>query len=209
MTDPAFEAITRARNQASGGNPRGAVETLEAYLATDPHNTKPRMVLANIAVNDLDDVDYGMMQLEIVLDLEPENVEAMMAEVTVLCGNKKNNARTEALFQRILELEPTAEYFNEYARFLRNQMTDFRKAGEYYEKAIAQDPSNYVYHQNYAVLLLNDLRDYPKAKEELEILMGLKPDDANIRKNYDRLLKEKFDAQGNPKVSLRDRLRRR
>ncbi len=31
-SDPAFDAVTRARNQADGGNPRGAVETLENYL---------------------------------------------------------------------------------------------------------------------------------------------------------------------------------
>lgn len=208
MSDPAFEAITKARNQASSGNPTGAANTLERYLETDPHNTRPRLVLAEIAVHSLNDVEYGLMQLNVILDLEPDNVDAMKAMTTVLAKDKRNNKKTSELFERIVVLSPTAESYNAYARFLRNQMTDFRKAAEYYEKAIALDPNEYTYHQNYAVLLLNDIRDYAKAKEELETLMELKPADASVRKNYDRLLKEKFDKAGNPKKSFRDRFRK-
>ncbi|MFT0898485.1 hypothetical protein [Candidatus Methanoprimaticola sp. MG2] len=208
MSDPAFEAITKARNQASSGNPTGAANTLERYLETDPHNTRPRLVLAEIAVHSLNDVEYGLMQLNVILDLEPDNVDAMKAMTTVLAKDKRNNKKTSELFERIVVLSPTAESYNAYARFLRNQMTDFRKAAEYYEKAIALDPNEYTYHQNYAVLLLNDIRDYAKAKEELETLMELKPADASVRKNYDRLLKEKFDKDGNPKKSFRDRFRK-
>ena len=208
MSDPAFEAITKARNQASSGNPTGAANTLERYLETDPHNTRPRLVLAEIAVHSLNDVEYGLMQLNVILDLEPDNVDAMKAMNTVLAKDKRNNKKTSELFERIVVLSPTAESYNAYARFLRNQMTDFRKAAEYYEKAIALDPNEYTYHQNYAVLLLNDIRDYAKAKEELETLMELKPADASVRKNYDRLLKEKFDKAGNPKKSFRDRFRK-
>lgn len=208
MSDPAFEAITKARNQASSGNPTGAANTLERYLETDPHNTRPRLVLAEIAVHSLNDVEYGLMQLNVILDLEPDNVDAMKAMTTVLAKDKRNNKKTSELFERIVVLSPTAESYNAYARFLRNQMTDFRKAAEYYEKAIALDPNEYTYHQNYAVLLLNDIRDYAKAKKELETLMELKPADASVRKNYDRLLKEKFDKDGNPKKSFRDRFRK-
>lgn len=208
MSDPAFEAISKARNQASSGNPVGAANTLEAYLATDPHNTGPRLVLANIAINDMKDREYGMMQIDIILDLEPDNVSAMKAKASVLASDKRNNKETDALFARIVELDPSGDAFNEYARFLRNQMTDFKKSGEFYERAIATDPSNYVYHQNYAVLLLNDLRDYAKAKRELEILMEMKPGDANLKKNYDKLMREKFDKEGNPKRSLMDRFRK-
>ena len=208
MKDAAFEAITRARNQASSGNPSGAAETLEEYLATDPHNTKPRLVLANIAVNDLQDEKYGLMQLDIIIDLEPDNLDALKAMATVLAKDKRNNKQTDELFRRIVEISPSAEAYGEYARFLRNQMTDFRKAGEYYEKAIAADPKNPNHHQNYAVLLLNDLRDYPKAKEELEILMEMKPKDQSIRMNYDKLMRGKFDKTGAPKKTLLGRFRR-
>lgn len=199
MKDSAFEAITKARNQASSGNPEGAVNTLEAYLSTDPHNTAPRLVLANIAIRDLDDEQYGMMQLDIILDLEPENVDAMKAKASYLAQDKKNNKETSVLFERILNVAPSADVYNEFARFLRNQMTDFKKAAENYEEAIRLDPKNYVYHQNYSVLLLNDLKDYPKAKTELEILLDMKPGDVMIKRNYDKLMREKFDKDGNVK----------
>lgn len=208
MSDPAFEAITKAKNQAASGNPQGAANTLERYLETDPHNTKPRLVLADIAVHSLQDTGYGLMQLDVILDLEPDNTEAMKAKASVLASDKRHNKETRELFERIVELEPSADSYNAYARFLRNQITDFRKAAEYYEKAIELAPDDYTYHQNYAVLLLNDLKDYPKAKTELEILLDMKPGDPSITKNYQRLMREKFDKDGNPKKSLRDRLRK-
>ena len=63
------------------------------------------------------------------------------------------------------------------------------------------NPNKFEYHQNYAALLLNDIKDYQKAKEELEILMELKPGDWKIKDNYNRLLREKFDKNGNVKKS--------
>ncbi|MDO5861606.1 MAG: hypothetical protein Q4Q58_02240 [Thermoplasmata archaeon] len=209
MSDPAFEAITRAKNQASSGNPKGAVDTLEAYLATDPHNTKPRMVLANIAANEYGDTEYGLMQLDIIIDLEPENTDAMMAKISLLCNDKRRNRETDEVFQKLLEIAPKAEFYNEYARFCRNQLIDFKKSREYYEKALELDPDNYDYHLNYTVLLLNDAKDYVKAKEELEILMDMRPGEPKIKSNYDRLMREKFDKDGNPKKTFMDKLRRK
>ncbi len=201
-SDPAYEAISKARRQVNGNNVNGAINTLEEYLATDPHNTKPRMELAKIAIYNLKDVKYGIMQLEIVLDLEPDNIDAMKAAVTVMGKDKKYNKRTNELFEKLLSMESSAELYNLYAKFLRRQSGDFKKAGEYYEKALALSPNDYDIHQNYAVLLLNDLRDYQKAKEELEYLMSVKPNDANLKKNYDRLMKQKFDKNGNLKKPI-------
>ena len=191
--------VLHAVEQAESGNAQGAVDTLEAYLRTDPHNTKPRLLLADIIIHKLDDMKYGMMQLDVILDLEPDNVDALKAAVTVLSKHKKYNKETDEKFQRILELEPSAEMYNQYARFLRHQITDFNRAREYYEKAIAMDPKNYDYHLNYTVLLLNDVKDYAKAKSELEYLMSVKLGDMNLRKNYDKLMREKFDRDGNLK----------
>ena len=178
---------------------RGHEQGEEAYLATDPHNTKPRLLLADIIIHKLDDMKYGMMQIDAILDLEPDNVDALKAAVTVLSKYKKYNKETDEKFHRILELEPSAEMYNQYARFLRHQITDFQRSREYYEKAIAMEPGNYDYHLNYTVLLLNDVKDYVKAKEELEYLMSVKPGDLNLRKNYDKLMREKFDKDGNLK----------
>lgn len=201
MNDTAYKAITRARNQAAGGNPKGAAQTLEDYLATDPHNTEPRIVLANIALKDMKDERYGLLQLDIVLDLDPDNLTALKAKASYLAQDKRNNKETAELFERIVSKDTSPEVCSEYARFLRNQLTDFPKAGEWYERAIAGDPSNYAYHQNYAVLLLNDLKDYQKARTELETLLEMKPNDQSIRSNYDKLMRTKFDKDGNLRKS--------
>lgn len=200
-SDSEYEAISKSKRQFESGNFQGAVNTLEDYLKTDPHNLKVRLQLANHIIYGLDDFEYGLMQLDIILDIDPGYTDALLARVTVTSKYKKYNRDTDEKFQKLIEVNPSAEVYNAYGRFLRNQMLDFKKSGECYERAIEMEPSRYEYHQNYATLLLNDLKDYEKAKQELEILMKLKPGDAKIKENYDRLLEKKFDKNGNVKKS--------
>lgn len=199
MVDLAYEATSKAKRQRESGNVKGAVETLENYLRTDPHNIKPRLLLANIAYYDLKDEKYGDMQMDIIFDLEPDNVDALKASVTILQKKKKNNKLTAERFEKLLSMAPSAELYNAYAKFLRMQIVDFKRSGEYYEKAIAADPKRYEYHLNYSVLLLNDLKDYAKAKVELEKVLELNPGNDNARKNYEQLMRTKYDKDGNLK----------
>lgn len=199
MKDAEYEAVSKAKRQAESGNPQGAVNTLESYLETDPHNTKARMQLAKTLVYDMKDIETGLLQMDIILDLEPDNTEAMKAMVTVLAKHKKNNKRTVEIYDRLLRISPDADLYNAYAIFLRIQRTDFKTSAEYYEKAIALSPKKPEYHQNYAVLLLNDLKDYEKARDELETLMRLDPGNASAKKNYDLLMKKKFNPDGSLK----------
>lgn len=200
-SDPAYDACSKAKRQYDSGNIQGAVDTLEDYLKTDPHNCKVRLQLAQHIIYGLKNKEYGMMQLDVILDLDPDYIDALKAQISILAEDKKNNKVTNEKFQRLLELDPSSDMYNTYARFLRNQMVDFPKAAEYYEKAIAINPNKYEYHQNYSALLLNDIKDYEKAKQELEILMELKPGDYKVKQNYDRLMREKFDKNGNVKKS--------
>jgi len=202
MKEPEYEAVSKAKRQAESGNPKGAVETLESYLETDPHNIKARMQLAKTLVYDVKDVDAGLLQMDIALDIEPENIDIMKAMVTVLAKHKKNNKKATELYEKLMIAAPDADLYNAYAIFLRIQMIDFKKSAQYYEKAISLNPKKPEYHQNYAVLLLKDLRDYEKAKHELEVLMKLDPDNGSAKKNYELLMKKKFDSNGNLKKKL-------
>jgi len=199
MSNPEFESISKAKRQAESGNPKGAVDTLETYLSKDPHNTKVRLFLAKTLIYDVKDLKAGIFQLNIILDMEPDNTDALKASVTVLIKDKKNNKEVSEKYEKLIELDPSAELYNTYAIFLRLQKTDFKASAGYYEKAIEMNPSKYEYHQNYAVLLLNDLKDYQKAKEELETVLRLNPGNQSAKKNYDLLMKKKFDSNGNLK----------
>jgi len=199
MVEPEYGACSRAKRQYEAGNVKGAVDTLEEYLATDPHNLKARLHLAQYSVYGQKNVEYGMMQLDIILDIDPDYTDALLAKVTVMSKFKKYNDETDALFQRLISLKQSSEIYHTYARFLRNQMVDFEKSAEYYEKALALAPRNPDIRQNYTILLLNDLKDYEKAKKNLEILLDQKPNDPQVKKAYDRLMKEKFDKDGNLK----------
>ena len=166
------------------------------------------MQLAQYIIYGLKDFEYGLMQLDVILDIDPGYEDALLARVAVTSKYKKYNDETNEKFLKIIEFKQTGDIYNAYARFLRNQMLDFKKSQEYYEKAIALEPNRYEFHQNYAALLLNDIKDYGKAKEELEALMKLKPGDRKVKDNYDRLIREKFDKNGNPKKARLRFLRR-
>jgi tetratricopeptide (TPR) repeat protein len=106
MSDAEFEAISRAKRQRDSGNAAGAMKTLEDYLETDPHNTKPRMLLAQIAAGDAGKRDYAIFQLEIVIDLEPDNCDARKALVSVLKTDKHDIPEAKEQFAYLLEHFP-------------------------------------------------------------------------------------------------------
>ena len=170
-SDPAYDAVTRARNQENGGNPQGAAVTLENYLATDPHNVYARIELARIYAYALNDKEKSAFQLQIILDLDPDNMDALKASVTLRSNDKWRRHETDEEYARLVSLveargdsAETAAVCAAYAVFLRKQMGSYEKAAEYYERAVAAAPDRYEYHQDYAVLLLNELRDYVKAR---------------------------------------------
>ena len=206
MSDPVFEAVSKAKRQEESGNPKAAAETLEKFLSENPMSIPPRMELARIYIYKLNDREFGITQLDVILDMDPDNIDALKAATTVMMTDKKYRFRVDEDYSHLVSLvtarkdpKEFAQVCAAYAVFLRRQMVDFPKSGEYYEKAIAAVPDAYEYHQDYAVLLLNDLKDYPKAKTELEEVLRLKPNSISARKNYDLLMKTKYDKDGNLK----------
>lgn len=199
--DPAYEAMKKAKNQNSSGNFNGAFDTLEAYLLKDKYNIPVRMLLSQIAFEN-GRTQYGMLQLDVIIDIDPENIEARKALVTILKKNKKDSKEANELFEYIIEHCPDDHAtMNSYAIFCRMQLTDFKKAAELYEKAIALDPNNADYHLNYSILLVNDLKDYVKGREELEKGIALDPTNQRAKDAHARLLKKKF-KDDTPKKGL-------
>ena len=101
MTDAEFEAISKAKRQRNSGNPKGALDTLEAYLLNDPYNAKVRMLVSQIAFSCKMD-QYGLLQLDAIIDYDPENIEARKALVTILKKNKRNNKETKELYEYLI-----------------------------------------------------------------------------------------------------------
>ena len=201
MADPEFEAITKAKNQRDSGNPKGALDTLEAYLLNDPYNAKVRMLVSQIAFS-CGMEDYGLIQLDAIIEFDPDNIEARKALVTVLKKKRKNNKETKELYDYLIEHCPEdGDVFNSYAIFCKMQLTDFKRAAELYERAIEIDPNSSEYHLNYAILLVNDLKDYQKGREELETAVRLDPYNLRAKDALDRLVKKKF-RNGTPKKGL-------
>ena len=201
MTDAEYEAISKAKRQRDSGNPKGALDTLEAYLLGDPYNAKVRMLVSQIAFSCKMD-EYGLLQLDAIIDFDPDNIEARKALVTVLKKNKRNNKETEELFEYLVEHCPDDDaLMNSYAIFCKMQLTDFKRAAEMYERAIAIDPDKSEYHLNYSILLVNDLKDYQKGREELERAVELDPYNLRAKDALERLIRKKF-KDGRPKKGL-------
>ena len=208
MKDLTYEAMEKAKRQNTSGNPQGAVKTLEDYLLTDPLNPKPRILLSNILIYNLDKFDFGIFHLDVILEREPDDIECLKAKVTALSVLKKFNKQSDEIFRRLVVLDPSADVFSAYGQFLKMQMLDFKSAAEYFVKAIELEPNNDNHHIRYALVLLNDLKDFVTAKKELEIIIKLDPENYNARDNLTKLTNKHFDKDGNLKKGFSHKPRR-
>lgn len=207
MTDAEYEAMSKAKRQRDSSNIDGAMQTLEDFLVTDPHNIAPRLLLAQIAVG-AGRKDYGIFQLKIILDLEPENIDARKALVTVLKQNKSDTPEAKEQFDYLVEHCPNdADIMNSYAVFAKLQLVDFEKSAELYDKAIAINPNNSEYRINYAILLVNDLKRYTEGKEQLEKAVEIDPSNIRAKDALERLNKSKF-KNGKEKKGVFSRFRK-
>jgi len=206
--DAEYEALTKANNQSQSGNVDGACKTLEAYLVTDPHNNKVRLALAKICA-DYKRTDYALLQLDIILDIDPDNVDARKALITMLKPKRKNNKETAEHYEYLVKLCPDdAELFNSYAIFCKMQLTDFEKAAKNYERAIEINPNNATYRLNYAILLVNELKRYDEGRAQMEKAVELEPNNQRAKDALQRLIDKKF-SDGKQKKGLFSFLRRR
>ena len=141
MADPAFEARRKAENQRSSGNVKGALKTLEDYLITDPHNNRVRMDLARIYIYDEKNVNFGLTQLDAILDIDPDYDDARKALVTILKRNKRYNDETDMHFKILLEKYPDdPDLLHSYGIFCREQLLDFTKAKECFARCVELKP---------------------------------------------------------------------
>ncbi len=192
MNCSAEDAMKKAHNQSDSNNNSGAIDTLEAYLETDPHNVEVRMYLAQIAYKAQMD-NYAIMQLKIVLDLDPDYIDARKALVTIYKNNKKTIREAEEQFRFLLEKYPDdPDLNNSYAIFCRMQLLNNKMSEEYYLKAISIDPKNSKYHMNYAILLINDLKKYDEGRAELEESIRLDPSNTRAKDALDKLMRKKY-----------------
>lgn len=193
MADPAFEARRKAENQRTSGNVKGALKTLEDYLLTDPHNNRVRMDLAKIYIYDDNNINFGLTQLDAILDIDPDYDDARKALVTILKRNKRYNDETSMHFDILLRKYPDdPDLLHSYGIFCREQLLNFTKAKECFARCVQMRPKEEIYRLSYASLLSNDLREYEEARNQLRKALEINPGNYKAQKALDRLMKRKY-----------------
>ena len=209
MAEPGYEARKKAENQRSSGNIQGAIDTLEAYLYTDPHNCRVRMDLARLYVIEKNDKDFGMVQLDAILDIDPNYDDARKALVSILKNNKKYNDETKQHFDILLPKYPKDHaLIHAYGTFCREQLLDFQTARESFERCVELEPNNVIYRLSLASVLINDLRMYDSGREQLLIADRLQPGNKKTLDALKRLQKKKFQGDKGPKKGFLTRFAR-
>lgn len=200
MAEPGYEARRKAENQRASGNIDGAIETLEAYLYTDPHNCRARMDLARLYIIEKDNKDFGLVQLDAILDIDPDYDDARKALVSVLKNNKKYNKETAEHFDILLPKYPDdLALLHTYGTFCREQLLDFEKARECFETCVKREPNNVMFRLSLASVLVNDLRMYDTGREHLLVADKLQPNNKKTKDALRRLQKKKFQGDKGPK----------
>ena len=200
MAEPGYEARRKAENQRASGNIQGAIDTLEGYLFTDPHNCRVRMDLARLYIVDGNNKDFGMVQLDAILDIDPEYDDARKALISVLKNNKRYNEETKQHFDILLPKYPNdLALIHTYGTFCREQLLDFEGAREAFEKCVKKEPNNVMFRLSLASVLINDLRMYDTGREHLKIADQLEPGNKKTQAALRRLQKRKFQGDKGPR----------
>lgn len=118
----------------------------------------------------LKDTDKAEKILKKVIELKPDQANAHK-DLGVIYLSKRLLDYAKDEFETALKYEPENDsIISEYANFLHST-SEFKKADEYYEKAIEVNPKAYV---TYAFAALNKLfiNDYDKALEYINFAIG-------------------------------------
>lgn len=193
MVDEAYKARRKAENQKSSGNIKGAIKTLEDYLVTDPHNNRVRLELARMYIYDDKQEQFGLLQLDAILDIDPDFDDARKALVTVLKRNKRYNDETKGHFEILLAKYPDdPDLLHSWGIFCREQLLDFTQAKQVFAKCVELRPRDESYRLSYASCLANDFREYSEARVQLEAALDINPGNMKTQTALDRLSKRKY-----------------
>lgn len=200
MAEPGYEARKKAENQRSSGNIKGAIDTLEGYLFTDPHNCRVRMDLARLYIVEGNNKDFGMVQLDAILDIDPDYDDARKALISVLKNNKRYNKETKEHFEILLPKYPDdLALIHTYGTFCREQLLEFEKARDAFEICVNREPNNVMFRLSLASVLINDLRMYETGRKHLEVADRLQPGNKKTLAALRRLKKRKYQKDKGPR----------
>lgn len=203
MADLGYEARKKAENQRSSGNIDGAITTLEDYLLTNPRDKPARLLLSNILIYDKRNTDLGLIQLDAILETDPDYDEARKALITILKRSKKFNDETSMHFEILVNKYPDdPDLLHSFGIFCREQLLDFTRALEVFKRCVELRPNNEAYRLSYASLLINDFRMYLDGKEQLEYALELNPNNQKTIKALQRLQKRKYQANKGPRRGI-------
>ncbi|GEM_PF-2060029 len=125
--------------QASAGDRTGAVGAYEEALRSDPAHATARLNLAQVFL-EAGEPAKARQQLEILAAAAPDDPDLLFRLGVALCREGLYNKAVET-YTRLLELEPTADAYNNLGT-CRAGAGDRAGAAAAYEEALRLDPSH-------------------------------------------------------------------
>lgn len=175
----------RASIRAGGNDFAGAENDLKEALALDPANTNVYLQYANLLWK-TERKDQARKMYSGVLERDPRNRYALEA-MGYLERDSGNTKIAEQYFNRL-----AADYPDDYVPYLAlgdmyTSLQDFRKAGNFYEKAHQRAPGNATVIANAANAAIEE-QNFKLAKTWLDRASGAMNDDPAILRQRERYL---------------------
>lgn len=120
--------------------PLEAVPYLEKLLKFHPNHTKGNMLMGDINVNNLKNLDAAEKNFNLVIELEPLNVQAHH-NLCVVYVEKRDLFRAEKCLSRVHNMAPNEEYIFNHLQIVRTRINDAIKAHKEQQRA-AQDAAS-------------------------------------------------------------------
>ncbi|XP_060080466.1 protein O-mannosyl-transferase TMTC3-like isoform X2 [Ylistrum balloti] len=114
--------------------PLEAVPYLETLLQFYPNHTKGNMLMGDINVNNLKDLDAAEKNFNLVIALEPLNVQAHH-NLCVVYVEKRDLFRAEKCLTRVHNMAPEEQYIFNHLQIVRTRINDAIKAHKEKQRA--------------------------------------------------------------------------
>ncbi len=168
--------IEAAHDAAASGDVDGALNSLANYLSLYPGNFSLHYSYALLLAKYANNLPESMHQLDIALEIEPDNEEALML-MGQLAELKQDFLLAKSSYEKLLDVnDENAEAFYRLGMIVASQFPDqLEQAAKYFKKAAKYDPANVDALYRYAGMLAGPLEKPKKAIKYLEKTLQVNP----------------------------------
>ncbi len=186
-----IELVKEGLEHFEAGRIDEALVVMGQAVEQDPDDPKLRYHYALMLLKDNRDMGGAADQLRLVVEAEPDNIEALML-LGKIAEQNKDFALARWNYEKILEIDPEhKEVYSKIGNVILNHFEDQKEvAATYFQQAIKNNPENVAATYRYAKLLQDNGNNPEQAIQFYKKVIELKPGHAQAYLEVSRIYEQ-------------------